>query len=362
LRRSHFEFFAPLCPRCLSAEGRHTRLELADVFSENDTGIGQGVLHCPNDTCRQEYPIIDGVPIIVPDLRIVLGSQHHFIELRSDLNLHIEDMIGDALGDASEFHVRRQHLSIYGWDGYGEFDGPGNVNQTEEPGAVARCLQQGIAMLDDLAGPIVDLGCAVGRSSFELATGTDEMVLGVDLSFPMLQLAQQVLDTGEARYPRRETGVVFQPITSRTPFARLPNVDFWLCDAMSLPFPAGSAGTVSALNMLDCVPSPLTLLNNIETLLTTGGQALIGCPYDWASSATGIEHWIGGHSQRGPYQGDPSQLLTALLTANAHPQSLEALHLVDSRPDVEWKTRLHARSTTTYRTHLVAAKKSAGGA
>ncbi len=127
---------------------------------------------------------------------------------------------------------------------------------------------------------------------------------------------------------------------------------------MALPLPPGCVKFASALNLLDCVPSPLALLKNIEIVLADDGTALIGSPYDWSSGASPMEHWIGGHSPRSDFQGSSERLLEALLTPGAHPQSLDQLSLVNAAADVPWQTRLHARSLTHYRTHLLALKKS----
>jgi SAM-dependent methyltransferase/uncharacterized protein YbaR (Trm112 family) len=364
LRLHHFEHFSPVCPRCRS-EVDGAPLVVADATGPSDDEVDAGILHCTNDACRQEYPVIDGIPIITPDVRTVLNAQANHINQRLDLGASLTSLLGDVLGDASEFHMRRQHLSIYGWDGYGEFAGaeasPGATTIDFEgtgpaPGAASRALARGLEMLGGLEGPVIDLGCAVGRTTYDLAAETDAPVLGVDLSFLMLQLAHQVLRAGTASFELRHGGLVYHPIKAATPFAGTPNADFWLSDAMSIPLRPGKAGTIVALNLLDCVPSPLALLETIRATLRPGGRALIGCPYDWASSATPPEQWIGGHSQRGGYGGESDALLRALLTPGAHPQSLNDVTIL-GEAEVEWQTRLHARSITQYRVHLIALEK-----
>jgi SAM-dependent methyltransferase/uncharacterized protein YbaR (Trm112 family) len=369
LRLVHFETFQPICPRCLIDSGLTSAIELAEVFTGDNESVDEGVLNCTESACQQQYPIIDGVPIIVPDVALTLSTQVQSVNARADLSDSLSGVLGDALGDACEFNTRRQHLSIYGWDGYAEFgagqqhsdlpagDPRAVPSQMGSPGAVSRCLAAGLPMLDSLEGPAVDLGCAVGRTTFELAKKTDEPVLGLDLSFAMLQLAQQVLKTGTAVFPLKELGVVYRNQRLSTPFQAMPNVDFWLCDAMVLPFRAGTFGTVNALNLLDCVPSPITLLQNIEKALMGAGEALIGCPYDWSTGASAINQWIGGHSQRTQFAGRSEALLEALLSEAGHPQSLAQLRLKDSLPRVAWQTRLNARSINHYQLHLVAAQK-----
>jgi SAM-dependent methyltransferase/uncharacterized protein YbaR (Trm112 family) len=363
LRLRHFEYFNPVCPRCRS-EADGAPLVVAEGTGPGDGEVYEGILHCSNDACQQEYPVIDGIPIMASEVRTILASQANYINQRQDLGPSLTSLLGDALGDASEFNLRRQHLSIYGWDGYGEFTGGAPEGQDRAPkdqeaapGAVSRALQAGLALLGGVEGPVVDLGCAVGRTTFDLAGLTEAPVLGVDLSFPMLQLAQRVLASGTVQFDVRLGGLVYQPVTAATPFGGASNVDFWLTDALSLPLRPGTAGTIVALNLLDCVPSPLTLLETIRATLRSGGRALIGCPYDWASSATSAEHWIGGHSQRGGYGGASDAMLRALFTPGAHPQALDGMTIL-GEAEVDWQTRLHARSVTRYGVHLIAVEKA----
>ena len=210
----------------------------------------------------------------------------------------IEGLLGDCCGPGSSYDTTRQHLSTYAWDHYGDLDRkrPGEPR----PGSVLRVLERGLELAGDLpAGPILDLGCAVGRSSFALAGDSDRLVLGVDLSFPMLRLASEALRRGRVRYPRRRVGVVYDAREIPVSFPRMEAVDFWAVDAIDLPFNEGTFAAVVALNVLDCVASPHDLLASLPRLLEPGGKAILSTPYDWSPRATPIEAWLGGHSQRG---------------------------------------------------------------
>ena len=65
----------PVCPRCRAAEREALPLVLAHIERETEEEVEEGILHCPNPVCVQEYPIIDGVPIIVPDVASFIASQ-----------------------------------------------------------------------------------------------------------------------------------------------------------------------------------------------------------------------------------------------------------------------------------------------
>jgi SAM-dependent methyltransferase len=314
--------------------------------------VQEGLLHCKCEDCRQEYPIIDGIPIIIPDVRSYIANSVLHIHRRGDLSEEIEGLIGDALGPGSDLDQTRQHLSIYCWGHYGDLDP--DERQDNKLGSLVDCLTRGFALPIQPAAPAIDLGCSVGRSTFELAQQVDGLALGIDLNFAMLKTAQNVLQKGHLSYGRRRLGLVSDRREFPVELPARERVDFWACDTLALPFAAGQFGMVVAMNLLDCVASPRDLLAVIRGMLIEGGSALISTPYDWSPNATPVEAWIGGHSQRGPDKGAAEPLLRALLTPGAHPQSVDGFTIAGEIEDVPWMTRLHERSTVAYSTHLVA--------
>ncbi len=357
MRRRHFETLAPICPRC-AAEGLGTLpLDLATVVDEIDDDVLTGVLHCSSPRCQAEFPIIDGIPLLVPDVpRFVADALVH-LNARDDLPPVLASLFGDCAGANSPFDVARQHVSIYAWDGYAEFDPQerrGERDPRLAPGAVARCLQRGLAMLPppgDL--PVLDAGCAVGRSTFELAARGDGLVLGIDLSIPMLRLARRVLRTGRVRYGRRRVGLVYDEREFPVTFAGAERVDFWACDALCPPFADGMFGRIAGLNLLDCVASPVGLLLRVARLLHVGGTALLSTPYDWSPAATVPQAWVGGHSQRGQGAGASEPLLRRLFRGGGHPMEVATLRLLGEIEHVPWHARLHDRATMAYDVHVL---------
>ena len=356
MRRRHFAAFAPLCPRCVRAGAGSHALVLAQVAAEQDGDVLAGVLHCSRAACQMEYPIIDGIPVIVPDLRGQLAERATEWLLRDDLDPTLESLLGDAVGPGTWFDVLRQTISTYAWDGWADLDPAENSGDgLPPPGAARRCLER----LATIAGPlaarrVVDCGCGGGRTSFALAERHPEaLVLGIDVSPALLRLARGAM-RGRVRYPRRRIGLVYD----RRDFPVRPvgaeRVDFWACDALALPFATGSADLAVALNLLDCVAEPLRLLAGLASLVRHGGQMLLATPYDWSSRATPLETWIGGHSQRGPLGGAGEPFLRNLLTEGAHPQAVPGVRLTAEDTDWPWHTRLHDRSSVLYRAHLLA--------
>lgn len=364
MRRSHFEDFAPHCPAC-AARGRGVAaLVLAHIAEESNAGVQAGILRCSLSACQHEYPILAGVPVIVPDLARLLAERSVELLLRDDLDPLLEGLLGDALGPDSWLDAARQMLSTYGWDGYADLDPdePAAGEDAPAPGAARRCL----ARLEALAGEqpgigrVLDLGCGAGRTSFELAAHhPGALVLGIDLHLGLLRLAQTALG-GQLSYPRRRLGLVYDRRRFSVALAGAERVDFWACDALALPFRAGLVDRAAALNLLDCVADPRGLLAVLAALLRPGGRALLASPFDWSTRATAPERWIGGHSQRGESGGDPLPFLHALLTPGAHPLAVPGLVAAGPGEIWPWHTRLHERSTVRYRSELLVLARSDG--
>lgn len=353
MRRHHLEALRPACPVC------QTRLALSTVLKEEQGHVIEGTLRCQSPTCQREYPILDGIPFLLANLRGYVAGAIGQIDSREDLDPATESLLGDCCGPGSAYDTTRQHLSTYAWDHYGDLD-PEEAEGGLRPGSVLRVLERGLALAGEIPeGPILDLGCAVGRSSFALAGSGDRLVLGTDLSVPMLRLASRVLHRDRVRYPRRRVGIVYDRRDFPVSFPNGEGVDFWLADAAGLPFPAGTFAAVVGLNVLDCVASPHDLLAALPRLLAPGGKAILSTPYDWSPHATPVEAWIGGHSQRGEHEGASEPVLRALLTPGAHPASVEGLRIVAEEAEIPWRVRMHERSSVEYRVDLVVVERPA---
>lgn len=354
MRRGHFEAFRPHCPACAAAGREIVALSLVHVSDETSVGVQSGLLRCALPACQHEFPIIAGVPVIVPDLARLLAERGVELLLRDDLDPLLEGVLGDAIGPDSWFDALRQMLSTYAWDGYADLDPEEPAGDGPLPGAARRCLSRLVALAGAPAGVtrVLDLGCAAGRTSFCLADAhPDALVLGVDLHLGLLRLAQQALG-GTVSYPRRRLGLVYDRRRFPVSLDGAARVDFWACDALALPLRAGSIDGVAALNLLDCVADPRGLLAVLAALLRPGGRALLATPFDWSTRATRPDQWIGGHSQRGETGGDALAFLRTLLTPRAHARGVPGLSL-QANESWPWHTRLHDRSAVSYRTELL---------
>ena len=140
----------------------------------------------------------------------------------------------------------------------------------------------------------LDVGCAVGRSSFELARHYRE-VTGIDYSRAFVTAATKVGQEGAADYD-----YVIEGERTAQAVARLPEgvdasrVVFEVGDAMSLREDLGSFDLVLAANLLCRLPDPRKFIDRLPSLVRPGGQLLLTTPFTWLEEFTPRKDWIGG--------------------------------------------------------------------
>ena len=359
MRLTHLETFSAGCPSCLE-RGVSSGLELEPGAREVAGHVVQGVLQCTSNACRSRHLILDGVPFLLPEPARRLAPLLDQLLLRDDLDPGVEAVVAEAAPTGSTFDIARQHLSMYAWDHHGDHDT--SDPSSTDAGSVLTLLHRGLELARPLPhGPWLDLGCATGRVTFALADRTDTTALGIDLSPIMLRTASRVLREGRVRYGRRRVGIVHDAREFDVALPGADRVDFWACDVTALPLRSGVAGGIVALNLLDCVTSPVRLLAEIARLLAPGGRAVVSTPYDWSASATLPEAWLGGRSPAGPDGGASVPALKRLLDGGGGAPNgpLAALRLVAEDDGVPWRVRLHERATMVYSTHVLVLEKLA---
>ena len=149
VKKRHFETIRPLCPVCRAASGADMELEISIVERVQGDSVLEGVLHCSDPACRREYPIVDGIPLIVADLRSYLADNLLYVYGRNDLSAAVESIVGDCCGAGSAFDAMRQHLSSYAWDHYADLD-PAEPPGEHPPGSLVRVQNQCL----ELAGAV----------------------------------------------------------------------------------------------------------------------------------------------------------------------------------------------------------------
>ncbi len=360
MRIIHFESLKPVCPHCKITHFDMLPLRIANVIHQTKDCIMEGNLICSNKHCQLEFPIIDGIPIIVSHIKQYLNDNLLQITARNDFSLVIESMLGDALGPEAAFNNIRHFASSFSWDHYADKapNGEFGINQPKptHSGAVD-CLNTGLALFKEKPRPpFIDMGCAVGRTTFEIAEQYAGLTLGIDINFWMLRMAQRVLRENTISFPLKQLGITYERHQYQVNFKHQEQVDFWACDALALPFEDETFHFASALNVLDIISSPQELLLSIRNILHNGGSAVLATPYDWLPRVP-VNNWIGGHSQRAADQGASDQILKKMLSDFHHPQAIEHLTLVGDIENHPWNFREHSRRTTCYHNHILACKK-----
>lgn len=141
-------------------------------------------------------------------------------------------------------------------------------------------------------GRALDLGCAVGRSSFELARLCQE-VIGVDRSSAFVEAARHVQKEGRIDFRYPVEGEIHATCHAELP-ADIPTerVSFQIGDAMTLEKSLGTFDVVLMANLIDRLPSPVDCLKKLPALVRPGGQLIITSPYTWMEGYTPRGRWL----------------------------------------------------------------------
>ena len=156
-------------------------------------------------------------------------------------------------------------------------------------------------------GLALDVGCAVGGASFELARHFREVV-GIDFSKAFVSAAKLMKERGKLPY----TTVKEADITVRLEGAVSERIDrsrvtFRQADACKLPTSLlGGGGSLAhitewgrhdavlAANLLCRLPDPGAFLRACARLVRPGGVLVLVSPYSWLEAWTPRDKWLGG--------------------------------------------------------------------
>ncbi|ORY04178.1 hypothetical protein K493DRAFT_311473 [Basidiobolus meristosporus CBS 931.73] len=229
-------------------------------------------------------------------------------------------------------------------------------------------------------GPLraFDLGCAVGRSTLELAKTFDQVV-GADYSYRFVETGSEIAKSGKVNFSALVEGSIFTqhevtlgdkqvPLTgedgqtlTKSIFGSIPStepmgpedikkltdrVSFMQQDACKLTTEKELYGfhCVLAANLIDRLYEPQLFLNSIQERIVPGGYLVLLSPYTWLPEYTPVEHWVGGKTVNGQ----------AVMTKNGLKDILsQYFELVELSPvdssfeDLNTSTCLESRETNT---------------
>jgi 5-histidylcysteine sulfoxide synthase/putative 4-mercaptohistidine N1-methyltranferase len=143
----------------------------------------------------------------------------------------------------------------------------------------------------------LDLGCSVGRSSFELASHFAH-VDAIDFTARMIQHAFGLQEQGESRYTIKTEGelMAFKDINiNQHPYAEVRNkINFSQGDACNLKPLYSGYDLIFCANMLERQYDPERFLNTIDSRLNAKGYLVLTSCYDWSDEDKMISQWLGG--------------------------------------------------------------------
>ena len=162
------------------------------------------------------------------------------------------------------------------------------------------------------SGRALDLGCAVGRSSFELAKSCSQ-VLAIDKSPVFIDACEVLRMSGELPFESVKQGEI-----TRTLLACVDDevdrdrVRFVVGDACSLSEDLEAFDVVHAANLLCRLPNPRLLVSRFRELVVPDGQLLLATPFTWVDEFTPVDNWLGGVME------DSYDVLKSLLSSYFH--------------------------------------------
>jgi 5-histidylcysteine sulfoxide synthase/putative 4-mercaptohistidine N1-methyltranferase len=177
--------------------------------------------------------------------------------------------------------------------------GDAPVDSIPVPNFQVACIEEVAKHLDGRrTGRALDIGCAAGRSSFELAKRYDH-VDALDFSVRLIEAPSSLQKSGIQRYVCADEGELnlyreidlkdfdgYQEVKDR--------IAFMQGDACNLVDKFCDYDLVFAGNLLDRLYDPEKFLNLIKDRICEGGLLVIASPYTWCEEYTPRDKWLGG--------------------------------------------------------------------
>jgi SAM-dependent methyltransferase/uncharacterized protein YbaR (Trm112 family) len=286
-----------LCPECIPEE---MPLDL-DISEEQDEDVIEGRLVCPD--CGRTYPIQRGIAVILPERSL------------------------SVLSNGTAYNSRGM-LSAYLWSHFCEF--------FSDPDATD-AYRVWSAYFRGRNGYALDIGCAVGRLSFEMSK-TYSHVIGIDTSKTFIEKARELMIKKRLDFDLIIEGNIAERRSCDLDGQwKYDNTEFIVADALALPFQKGFFSTVSSVNILEKVPEPLLhLVEANRVLREKDSMFLFSDPFSWDESVMDSELWLGGKSD-GQYRGRGMGNIHRILS-DGDGVFDPPLEIIETK-DIAWKIR-----------------------
>ena len=190
----------------------------------------------------------------------------------------------------------------------------------------------------------IDIGCACGRSTFELAKLAAPIdasssplfshILGLDFSTRFIRIAAQLQFSGHAEYSLKKEGdlLSYHSIESGLPAdSEVPadssvvdldltkrgmqdRVEFMQGDACNLSSKYTNFSLVLASNLIEYLYEPALFLTSIGSRVVPGGLLVLASSYTFDEAYTPRAHWLGGMKDAGGESVESARRIAELLS------------------------------------------------
>lgn len=144
----------------------------------------------------------------------------------------------------------------------------------------------------------LDLGCSVGRSTFELAQHFDD-VTGIDFSANFINVGVKLKKYDSLTFRVKKEGDISEEKSVSLKDFNLDNikdkVSFMQGDACNLKDIYSGYDLVFCSNLIDRLYYPQKFLDDVPNRVNDGGLLVLLSPYTWLEEYTPKENWLGGY-------------------------------------------------------------------
>lgn len=354
-----------VCPVCRrkSEKGIETYALALErtLHAEDDGDVTEGLLRCSNPSCDRRFPVIDGIPLVVPDLAAYLAHELTGV-VAGDLGVELAALLAAAGPDGAPLPRLLEQLAIYldahwgdraepppdgpaPWDASGVWPGAALPRAATRPFGLELLAERLRRRQAERVERAIELGASVGRGLAELAQGAD-LVVGLDWDFAALRRSRRLLRGQPLAYARRVIGRRYLRVEAQAGDLAAENVALLCGDALDPPLLPSSFDRVVALNLIDAVRFPAALLHVVDGLCRGAGEIILTSPFSWQTGTVEEGARLGGER--------PEEDVAERLERGTE---LRARYTIEERDDLAWWLRRDSRSGASYSTHYLRARR-----
>jgi SAM-dependent methyltransferase len=172
-------------------------------------------------------------------------------------------------------------------------------------------------------------------------TRKSDFVIGLDTSRAFIHAARDLMLHRHMKITLKEEGYLTRAVELALPDGwDCRKVEFIVADALSLPLRANTGSSLTSLNLMDKVYSPMQHLTEADRVTRPeNGQFLLSDPFSWSEDAAPESNWLGGQ-RKGPYTSRGQEHILKILAGEGN--LLKRGWTIESHGHVWWKIRTHA--------------------